>query len=289
MKVFYDPRQCATQQSLSPSAEKPKWVVEDWLSRPELGVEIMPVKPASLDELCRAHSRRFVEDVLSLKMNNGFDNKLPQVAEALPWTSGSMLSAARWALEHKKGCCSPTSGFHHAEWDSAMGFCTFNGLMVTALAVRAEGRAQTIAILDCDAHYGNGTDDIIARSLGSAGALWLTHRTMGEEFAVGRKIAPGRFESWLDQALKACAGADLVIYQAGADPHELDPYGGMLSSLQMGERDRRVFEAFKDRPLVWNLAGGYQVDASKPYPARIEAVLALHRRTAELHAQILGA
>lgn len=285
MKVFYDFRQCATQDSLSPSAEKPRWVVEDWSARPELGVEIMAVEPASVDQLCRAHRRQFVEDVLSLRVDNGFENKLEQVARALPWTSGSLMSASRWALANKAGCCSPTSGFHHAQWDRAMGFCTFNGLMVAALAMRAERLCETVAILDCDAHYGNGTDDISRRS---GGASWLTHRTMGATFQVGRCIDPGAFESWLDQAIADCSKADLVIYQAGADPHELDPYGGMLSSQRMAERDRRVFQAFKGKALVWNLAGGYQVDESKQFPERIEAVLALHRETARLHAQILS-
>ena len=56
-----------------------------------------------------------------------------------------------------------------------------------------------------------------------------------------------------------------------------DPLGGCLSTEQMRQRDRQVFESFKGKPLVWNLAGGYQKDAS----GGIEPVLALHRNTVQ--------
>jgi hypothetical protein len=51
-----------------------------------------------------------------------------------------------------------------------------------------------------------------------------------------------------------------------------------------------VFERLGHRPLVWNLAGGYQVLAGDHLSdaQRIEPVLALHRETARLHCEILG-
>ena len=284
MKVFYDPRQCAAQQSESPSAEKPKWVAQDWMAIPELAVEVMPVQPATLDELARAHKKSFVERVLACKEFNGFGNRLAQVAQALPWTSGSLLSASRWALDHQAGACSPTSGFHHAQWDKAMGFCTFNGIMVAALALKEEGRLKTVGVIDCDAHFGNGTEEIKNR----LGADWLIHRTMGAQFRVHEPARPGVFEHWLARAIEDCKGCDLLIYQAGADPHVDDPYGGILTTDQMSQRDKAVFEAFQGKALVWNLAGGYQVDDSKAFPERIEPVLALHRQTALWHKKILG-
>ena len=111
---------------------------------------------------------------------------------------------------------------------------------------------------------------------------------MGMRFQVKSDCAHGAFESWLGEAIEAVSKCDLIIYQAGADPHEDDPYGGMLTSRQMAERDRRVFEGLEQRPLVWNLAGGYQVDGDLPFPQRIEAVLELHRETARWHAKIRG-
>ena len=58
---------------------------------------------------------------------------------------------------------------------------------------------------------------------------------------------------------------DVILYQAGADPHVDDPLGGWLTTEQLRERDRRVFESAQRLgvPIAWNLAGGYQEPLSK--------------------------
>ncbi|MBK7005541.1 MAG: hypothetical protein IPH37_10705 [Burkholderiales bacterium] len=70
---------------------------------------------------------------------------------------------------------------------------------------------------------------------------------------------------------------DLVLYQAGADIHVNDPLGGILTTEQMKQRDRTIFNGCITRriPLVWNLAGGYQRDLN----GTIAPVLSLHRNT----------
>lgn len=69
-----------------------------------------------------------------------------------------------------------------------------------------------------------------------------------------------RFLAAIPNILGRFAGGDLLLYQAGADPHVDDPLGGWLDTVQLRERDRRVFAACKARGLAvaWNLAGGYQ-------------------------------
>jgi len=58
---------------------------------------------------------------------------------------------------------------------------------------------------------------------------------------------------------------EVILYQAGADPHINDPLGGWLTTEQLAERDRLVFETAKamNLPIAWNLAGGYQKDIRK--------------------------
>jgi acetoin utilization deacetylase AcuC-like enzyme len=80
------------------------------------------------------------------------------------------------------------------------------------------------------------------------------------------------------KAIEDCQDVDLVIYQAGADPHVHDPLGAVLTGAQMAKRDHAVFASFKGRPLVWNLAGSYQRDVN----GGIEPVLKLHRTTVEI-------
>lgn len=277
MKVFYRPEQVASNHAAySPSAYKPKLVIDDWLAR---GL-ILPQNIHSFEPVCRAdfklvHNPQMVDDVLDMKRCNGFRNYDPEVAASLPYTSGSLLAAALWALANQEAVCSPTSGFHHAGFDEPEGYCTFNGLMVTAVKLLNLGLVRRVAILDCDVHYGNGTDDIITR-LGLQDQI--AHHTMGQYFVDEQSVGhqAKHFMAWLNTATQQSADADLVIYQAGADPHINDPLGGLLTTREMLKRDLVVFRAFRGRPLVWNLAGGYQRDAI----GSIEPVLQLHRNTA---------
>jgi len=275
MKVFYRPEQTAANAgSYSPSAAKPAQVVRDWLDKGVIREEdILDYEPVSREDLALAHDPRYVDGVLDLDLANGFNNRDPQVAASLPYTTGSLLAAAEHAVLHRTVTCSPTSGFHHAGYDFAGGFCTFNGLMVAALALQRHGLVRRVEILDCDAHYGNGTADIIER----LGLRWVVHRTFGEWFHQRRDLGVGAraFETWLLEAIDAMARCDLVIYQAGADPHVLDPLGGFLTDEQMAWRDETVFAHFAGRALAWNLAGGYQRDGQ----GGIEPVLRLHRLT----------
>jgi IMP dehydrogenase/GMP reductase len=80
------------------------------------------------------------------------------------------------------------------------------------------------------------------------------------------------------------APGDLVLYQAGADPHQNDPLGGWMTTAELRERDALVFETARARglPLVWNLAGGYQRDAQ----GGIAPVLEIHRNMALEHLRV---
>lgn len=284
MKVFYRPEQVAKSDQPSPSALKPKLVVADWLTHPDINAEICSFEPVSSKTIMLAHDPQFVRGVLSGRLENGFGNHAADISASLTFTTGSMVAAAEHAVLHREAVCSPTSGFHHAEYATAMGYCTFNGLMVTALALKEAGLVNRVAILDCDAHYGNGTDQII----GKLGIDWIRHHTLGKHFYSEENAANGKFETWLKSAISDCLDCDLILYQAGADPHIWDPLGGILSSEQMSWRDRQVFEQLGHLPLVWNLAGGYQIGSGVTEAQKREPILALHRETARLHTAILG-
>ena len=284
MKVFYRPEQVGPAQHSSPSAHKPRLVVDDWKHAFGASIEVHSFEPVTEKQIARAHQREFVKGVLTGTVANGFGNRDRKVADSLAFTSGSMLAAAEYAVLHKEVVCSPTSGFHHAEYRKSGGYCTFNGLMVTALALKDAGLVNRVAILDCDAHYGNGTDSII----NALGIDWVEHHTQGREFSLAHNAANGAYERWLDAAIEKCKDCDVVLYQAGADPHIDDPLGGILTTAQMVARDRNVFEKLGHLPMVWNLAGGYQVVAGETEAEQIEPVLALHRETARLHVDIFG-
>lgn len=277
ISVFYTSKMVADSLSLSPSAAKPVKVVESW--QRQFDITLHEPKAVTIDELALAHDRAFVEDVLACKIDNGFGNKSPQVAESLPYTSGAMLAAARHAINFKSVACAPVSGFHHAGFFSTEGFCTFNGLMVTALALKADG-IEKIAILDLDMHYGNGTDDIIRR----LHVPFLKHFTGGRHYNDPSQVTT--FFQQLPEILKWMSDYDVVLYQAGADPHINDPYGGWLTTEELKQRDAIVFDVLKTSgvPVAWNLAGGYQVEPDGSIPK----VLEIHDNTMRECVRVYG-
>jgi len=272
MPIFYRPEMSAPTDSYSPSSDKPRQFVE-FVKRYD--IDVLSFEPCTVDDLYRAHDNEFVDGVLDGTIPNGFNNTDPAVAQSLLYTNGSMLAAAEHAVLKRRWACSPTSGFHHAGYDFAGGFCTFNGLMVTALALKEQGMVETVGILDCDAHYGNGTQDIIER----LELDWVTHRTAGAHFRDISDVGPGgrRYLDWVRQSCHELLDCDLILYQAGADPHIRDPLGGLLSDKALFIRDMTVIDTLGRKPLAWNLAGGYRRNANgEPTP-----VLITHRSTLE--------
>jgi acetoin utilization deacetylase AcuC-like enzyme len=255
----------ADSGSPSPSTGKPKAVLAAW-EREGLPIELRPVLPVELDDFGLAHEPAFVRGVMAGEIDNGFRNRRADIARTLPYTSGAMLGAASYALQYGVACA-PVSGFHHAGYDHAAGFCTFNGLMVSALRLISDGRARRIMILDCDQHFGDGTDDIIARLK----VQGVDNVSFGRWFCTSPQA--GRYMERLDIEVQRFGEFDLILYQAGADVHVDDPLGGVLTTEQMRHRDRIVFEAARDAgvPIAWNLAGGYQEPLAK--------VVALHVNT----------
>lgn len=270
LPVFFDPHMVARFDSFSPSAAKPEEVVRSWqASGTPLAIK-SPV-PVTERQIFRAHDPGYVQGIINCSIRNGFGNCEPAVAKSLPWTSGAMLSAARAARANGRVAIAPCSGFHHAGYDTGGGYCTFNGLMVAALALLNEDNCLRIGILDCDQHYGDGTEDII-KTLRTGASV--RHYTAGGKWY--RAAQAHAFLSQLPGIVESFHDCDVLLYQAGADPHVDDPLGGWLTTAQLSERDAIVFataQAIK-LPVAWNLAGGYQSPLRK--------VLDIHDNT--LHA-----
>ncbi|HRJ73316.1 MAG TPA: hypothetical protein PLS03_13915 [Terrimicrobiaceae bacterium] len=267
MKVFYTPKMVAQAGGDSPSPRKPPLVVEAW-KEAGIPLDIEEPDPVTVDDFSLAHDRQHVEDILALRKDNGFGNADPEVAASLTYTTGSMVAAARWAIRNKTAAVAPCSGFHHAMWDYASMFCTFNGLMVTAFMLQKEGLAARVAILDCDQHFGNGTNQIICQLKAQE---WVAHSTA--TLGYSRDIS---LLERLPKIIEEFSDCDVVLYQAGADPHMDDPYGGFLTTEQLALRDRIVFSECRRRGLsvAWNLAGGYQDDLNKVIEIHVNTALA---------------
>ena len=142
--VFYSEAMTAATKSFSPSAAKPRAVLESWKTLP---FDRRDRAFAGRQGGLRARTRpALVDGVLSGTIRNGFGNTDGTVSRSLPFTNGTMLAAAREAIRNTQVAVAPCSGFHHARYGSAAGFCTFNGLMVAALALQAYGEATRVGI-----------------------------------------------------------------------------------------------------------------------------------------------
>lgn len=269
--VFFTPKMVAQFEDFSPSAGKPVKVVDSW-NKLNIPIVIIEPKPATTQEISLAHDPAYVQDILACRKPNGFHNMLRIVAESLPYTVGSMICAAREAIHNEKVAVAPCSGFHHASYKYNAGFCTFNGLVVAARVMLNEGLAKKVGIVDFDMHYGDGTDQIIGE---------LNLKDNIEHYTAGAKFySAGQGEKFLyfiPKIMNLMEGCDVILYQAGADPHINDPFGGWLTTEQLSLRDRLVFlEAKRLKiPIAWNLAGGYQQDND----GGIRPVLEIHDNT----------
>ena len=88
--VWFSPAQVANAQSYSPSAGKPARVVESW-RRLGIPLDVRAPEPVTRAQLYLAHDDGYVDAVLDGRADNGFGNRLPEVAASLPFTSGAML------------------------------------------------------------------------------------------------------------------------------------------------------------------------------------------------------
>lgn len=270
--VFYSQKMVADENSFSPSTGKPEFVVESWLG---LGIPLTvhDVEPASNDLLCLAHNPDYVKRIFAGQEINGFKNKRVDLAETCRYTVAGMRDAGMEALRNGRVAVAPVAGLHHARYSKSAGFCTFNGLIIAARALKNAGLVNNIGIVDCDFHYGDGTASLIdLLELGS----WIKHYTLGEQLY----IVPDKSEELFDhlpQVLDSMSGCDLILYAAGADPHIKDPLGGFLTTEQLLRRDELVFSRCAELgvPVAWNLAGGYQRDEANG----IRPVLDIHDNT----------
>ena len=203
---------------------------------------------------------------------------------------GGTVAAARHALTHGMAM-NLAGGTHHAFPDHGEGFCVFNDVAIAIRLLRGEGAIARVAVIDLDVHQGNGTHAIFAGD----GDVFTFSMHGGRNYPF-EKVA-GTLDIELDDGttdaeyLEALAGAlprvlrdaqpDLVLYLAGADPHEGDRLGRMqLSFGGLERRDAMVLESCREvgLPVAVMIAGGYG--------RRIEDTVAVHVATARIVAGI---
>lgn len=196
----------------------------------------------------------------------------PALVERSRRSSGATICAARSALTDGTAC-NLAGGTHHAGRDFGAGYSVFNDSTIAARAMQAEGRAEKIAIIDCDVHQGNGTahiaaDDPTIFTFSMHGAKNFPFRKIDGDLDIG--LADGtedqEYLAMLEIALERILfsfGPDLVIYQSGADPYIHDKLGKLaLTKTGLLARDTLVLQMCRAEgvPVAVSMGGGYAED-----------------------------
>ncbi|HEY8900579.1 MAG TPA: histone deacetylase [Chthoniobacterales bacterium] len=125
-------------------------------------------RPATLEEVGRAHDPRYIETVLALmargedSLANGDVSVCRQSGDVALQAVGGVLNAVDAVLSGKldNAFCAVRPPGHHATASRAMGFCIFNNVAIATRHAQAVHGVERVAILDWDVHHGNGTQDI---------------------------------------------------------------------------------------------------------------------------------
>ncbi|WP_338662812.1 histone deacetylase family protein [Pararoseomonas sp. SCSIO 73927] len=245
---------------------------------------------ATREQLLRVHPESHVDRILSIRPAEGETVPLDAdtamnagTAEAALRAAGAGVEAVDAVMrgEFSRAFCAVRPPGHHAEPDTAMGFCFFSSAAVAARHAQAAHGVERVAVLDFDVHHGNGTQ---AAFWNEPSLMFASSHQMplypgtGAASEVGRgnilnvPLAAGTEGPafrliWERDILPAVAAfaPGLIIVSAGFDAHRADP----LAGLRLTEEDfGRVTEAICETAnrvcggrVVSLLEGGYDLGA----------------------------
>ncbi|MDX3908786.1 MAG: histone deacetylase [Sphingobium sp.] len=187
-------------------------------------------------------------------------------------TSGGTWMAARLALDHGYAA-NGAGGSHHALYETGAGYCIFNDLAIAAHRLLTEKRVRHVLIIDLDVHQGDGTaslfagrEDVTTFSMHAEKNFPTRKAISSVDVALpdgaGDDAYIDALEHYLPLLIDAC-GPDLILYQAGVDPHGEDRLGRLaLTDIGLAARDSFVGGQARRRgiALASALGGGYGDD-----------------------------
>lgn len=231
-----------------------------------------PKLVSALEKICREQAPGIIDYAPTYVTRSSFKDALQAAGGAITCTRAVMDGNAKnaYAIVRPPG--------HHAEPERAIGFCIFNNIAIAARDALDRG-LERIAVIDYDAHHGNGTQ---AAFLNDERLAFLSTHQWG--------IYPGT--GWIDDApharkrivnvpLPAFAGdqvygqiADrlfvpfvqsfqpqMILVSVGFDAHWNDPLTSLgLSTagyLMLAQKVVALADEYCDGKIVFVLEGGY--------------------------------
>ncbi|MGB3722454.1 MAG: histone deacetylase [Pacificimonas sp.] len=226
------------------------------------------------------HNPAYVEAVLTQTVGKTTERRIgfpvtKRVAERSELALGGTYLAARLALD-RGYAANGAGGSHHALPDTGAGYCVFNDLAVAANRLLTEGHTSRIMIVDLDVHQGDGTAvclagraDAFTFSMHAERNFPVRKARSSHDVALPDGLGDTGYLETLDRELPPLFERfrpDLILYQAGVDPHESDRLGRLsLSDAGLQARDAYVRDLAKAAgvPLASTMGGGYGRDEER--------------------------
>ncbi|CUH42661.1 histone deacetylase family protein [Ruegeria atlantica] len=245
---------------------------------------------AADDDLLRVHPESHIREIRNNRPSDGFKQidgdtfMSPGSVDAAYRAAGAVVRAVDMVLggEASNAFCAIRPPGHHAETETAMGFCLFGNAALAAKHALDHHGLKRVAVVDFDVHHGNGTQDLL---WDESRALVITSQQMPLWPGSGRPDETGAYETVLNIPLAPGTGGaemrtayetqafprlrafkpELIIISAGFDAHQDDP----LANLNWSTGDFawvtaelcKIADELCEGRIVSTLEGGYDLNA----------------------------
>ncbi len=245
---------------------------------------------AADDDLLRIHPESHIRNIRSSRPTEGYRQidgdtfMSPGSVDAAYRAAGAVVRAVDLVLsgDSPNAFCAIRPPGHHAESETAMGFCLFCNAALAAKHALDHHGLKRVAVVDFDVHHGNGTQDLL---WDEARALVITSQQIPLWPGTGRPDETGAHDTILNIPLPPRSGGaemraayesqafprlrafkpELIIISAGFDAHQDDP----LAELNWSTGDFawitaelcKIADECCDGRIVSTLEGGYDLNA----------------------------
>ena len=245
---------------------------------------------AAEDDILRIHPRQYINYLQDEVPETGFksldgDTHISSGSLTAAYrAAGGVLRAVDLVLsgEAKNAFVAVRPPGHHAETQTAMGFCLFGNIALGVKHALDFHGLKRVAVIDFDVHHGNGSQEILwdeSRCLTFTSQqipLWPGTGTEEEQGnynnIVNIPLPPRSNGSLMRQKYEALVfpilqkfEPELILISAGFDAHEADPLAELNWSTAdfswLTERLCKIAEECCEGRLVSTLEGGYDLKA----------------------------
>lgn len=237
--------------------------------------------PATVDELLLVHSQRYIDQVINEHRCSEWAGAREDLAQFARLFAGGTLVALDALIDKSAQLAIHLPGAkHHAQRDHSSGFCVFNDFAMAAeIATKLHG--LKVAILDIDAHHGDGVENLTANNL--AVLTFSIHESgifpgTGHENDTAKNIynypltdqtgkSDAALLSGVVEFIKTAQEfkPDLLFLTCGADGLSDDPLTNLQYTVEGYEAAAKLLaDSIATTPILMGGAGGYLPDSGTP-------------------------